>query len=234
MIPNKNLFIVSSCLYPVIGNINDGDRLSQTIETFRSIKEIPNSVIIFADASVKPIPQDVLSSLREFYDFYFNLSRVKDISELSSSGMKSQAETLLLLNTISQFKSNFEVMKILSSVRRIYKLSGRYKLTEDFDPKSYDNLFGKYVFKKRISSWVPKDIQNRFNSTDLLVTRLFSFCPSLIDNYIQVLINNFNYLNMGFDTEHAHYLNIDSKYLVEFDTIGVEGIIASNLENIRE
>ena len=30
---------------------------------------------------------------------------------------------------------------------------------------------------------------------------------------IKVLINNFQYLSMGFDTEHAHFLNINEKYL---------------------
>lgn len=234
MIPYKNLFIVSSCLYPTIGAIGSEDRIIQTIETFKSIRKVPNSIIIFADASTKPIPNYVLSSFYGLYDILFDLSKNEDIKNLSISGQKSQAETLLLLNTISQFKSNFDIMKVMSSVKRIFKISGRYHLTDDFDINSYDNCFGKYVFRKRIPSWMSKDVQNQYNSTDLLVTRLFSFCPSLIDDYIQVLINNFQYLSMGFDTEHAHFLNVNKKYLVELDKIGVGGIIASNNETVRE
>lgn len=234
IIPNKNLFVVSSCLYPKIGIISNEERVQQTINTFKSIRNIPNSIIVFSDASVDKIPDETLSLFAGLYDVYLNHSNNEDIRRMSLAGAKSPAETLLLLNTISSFKNDFTMMKILSSVKRIFKVSGRYSISDDFDINDYDGLFGKYVFKTRMESWMPKNVQSQFNSTDLLVTRLFSFCPSLVDNYIQVLINNFQYLSMGFDTEHAHFLNIDKKYLVEFDTIGVEGIIASNKETIKE
>lgn len=233
MIPNKNLFIVSSCLYPSIGIIDRENRIQQTIETFKSIRKIPNSVIIFADASVDEIPKEVMGLFDGLYDIFFDLSKNTDIRNLSLAGQKSQAETLLLLNTISQFKSNFGIMKMMSSVKRIFKVSGRYFLTEEFDVEKH-NSFGKYIFNKRINSWMPEHIQKQFNSTDLLTTRLFSFCPSLVDNYIQVLINNFQYLSMGFDTEHAHFLNINKQYLLEISPVGVGGIIASNGDTIRE
>lgn len=232
--PDKNLFIVSSCLIPKIGQVSIEDRVKQTRETFESIRKVPNSIIIFADASITPISEDIISSLNGLYDIYFDLSKNNDIKNLSISGQKSQAETLLLLNVVSQFKSNFDIMRLMHSVKRIYKVSGRYKLTEQFDISSYNDCFGKYVFKTRIKSWMPENIQKQFNSTDLLTTRLYSFCPSLIDDYIQVLINNFQYLSMGFDTEHAHFLNINKKYLNEKNIIGVEGIIASNLEIVNE
>lgn len=234
MIPNKNLFIVSSCLIPTIGNVSIDDRISQTRETFLSIRNVPNSLILFADASTSEISIDVLRSFNGLYDFYFDLSKDSEIKNLSVKGMKSHAETLLLLNTVSQFKSNIQLMKILQSVNRIFKISGRYKLTENFDISKYENCFGKYVFKKRIESWLPNNIQINIGSTNLLTTRLFSFCPSLIDNYLNVLINNFQYLNAGLDTEHAHFLNINKNYLKEFEVIGVGGIIASNKEVINE
>lgn len=233
MIPDKNLFIVSSCLYPSIGIVEREKRIQQTIETFKSIRKIPNSVIIFADASVDTIPKEVMILFDGLYDIFFDLSKNTDIRNLSLAGQKSQAETLLLLNTISQFKSNFGIMKMMSSVKRIFKVSGRYFLTDDFDLENH-NSFGKYVFNKRIKSWMPEHIKKQFNSTDLLTTRLFSFCPSLIDDYIQVLINNFQYLSMGFDTEHAHFLNINKQYLLEISPVGVGGIIASNGDTIRE
>lgn len=234
MIPDKNLFIVSSCLIPTIGQIEINDRVNQTKQTFESIRKIPNNIIIFADVSTTSISTETLSLFDGLYDMHFDLSKNTDIMNLSLSGKKSHAETLLLLNVISQFKNNLGLMKLLFSVKRVFKLSGRYQLTEEFDIDSYNDCFGKYVFKKRISSWLPEDVKNRFNSTDLLTTRLFSFCPSLIDNYMQVLVDNFRYLDMGFDTEHAHFLNISKEYLTEYDTIGVKGVIASNKEIIKE
>lgn len=233
MIPNKNLFIVSSCLYSSIGIVEREKRIQQTIETFKSIRKIPNSVIIFADASVDALPKEVMILFDGLYDIFFDLSKNTDIRNLSLTGQKSQAETLLLLNTISQFKSNFDIMKIMSSVKRIFKISGRYSLTEDFDVEDH-NIFGKYIFNKRIKSWMPEHVQKQFNSTHLLTTRLFSFCPSLIDDYIQVLIHNFQYLSMGFDTEHAHFINIPKDKLIELERIHCAGTIASTGQFIRE
>jgi hypothetical protein len=52
----------------------------------------------------------------------------------------------------------------------------------------------------------------------LLITRMYSFCPSLIDTYLTVLQQNMSLYNR-MDFEHAHYTNIPKKYLVELDRI---------------
>jgi hypothetical protein len=109
---------------------------------------------------------------------------------------------------------------LLKDVKRIFKFSARSELEDTFDIKEYDNLFGKYVFKKAIPSWM--------NSTDsLFITRLFSFCPSLVDDYLQVIQKNMPLLNR-MDTEHAHWVNIPNQHLVEFGKIHCWGWLAGN------
>ena len=67
MIPDKNLFIVTSSLKPAIGAFNDDDRFAQTISTLESVREVvPDAIIVFADVSIRPISQtekDVISGL---------------------------------------------------------------------------------------------------------------------------------------------------------------------------
>ena len=227
MFPDKNLFIVSSSLKPKIGVFENSTRIQQTLETFRSIrKQVPNSIILFADSSSQPINQEELKIFDGYIDLFLNIGP----TEFGDRGLKSQAETLLLLNTLYQFKQNLELMKLLHSIKRIFKLSGRYKLQETFDIKDYDNKFGNYIFRKRIPSWLPEQTQKSLGTTDLLVTRLFSFCPSLLDDYIITLQKNFELLNIGIDTEHAHFVNINKDYLVEFDKVHCQGYVASTGE----
>ena len=103
--------------------------------------------------------------------------------------------------------------------------SARSALTDNFDITKYDNLFGKYVFKKSIPSWMDEN-RKRSVTDHLYITRFYSLCPSLLDNYLQTLqpILN-NVIQHGIDTEHSHYLCLDKRYVVEFENVGVEGIM---------
>ena len=67
MIPDKNLFIITSSLKPAIGAFNDDDRFAQTISTLESVREaVPDAIIVFADVSIRPVTQterEVITSL---------------------------------------------------------------------------------------------------------------------------------------------------------------------------
>jgi hypothetical protein len=64
--------------------------------------------------------------------------------------------------------------------------------------------------------------------TDLLITRLFSFCPSLIDDYMIMCRRNIGVIqDAGVDTEHAHFFNLGQDLLIELDTIHCQGIVAT-------
>ena len=140
---------------------------------------------------------------------------------LSERGMQSPAENVLLFKTFGFIKT----LQIINSVKRIFKLSGRSLIEDDFDITAYDNLFGKFVFKTRIPSWkfTPSD-----EASHLLITRFYSMCPSLIDTYLGVIQNNLRLVDAGYDTEHAHFANIPKQYLVEFDKLHCWGWLAGN------
>jgi hypothetical protein len=58
---------------------------------------------------------------------------------------------------------------------------------------------------------------------------MFSFCPSLLDNYIQSLHTVLAAIQeYGLDTEHAHFFAIDKKYVTEFEQLHCQGIMATN------
>ena len=228
-IPDKNLFIVTSALQANIGVVGNEERLKQTIDTLENLKEkVPDAMVLLVDGSPHNIDEDIKKRISEYCQaIWFNTH--PDVYAMASSGRKSEAEIIMMFNTLLQIKQN----KSIHEIKRIFKYSARTILENDFDINEYDNLFGKYVFKKSIPSWMSPE--RKINITDhLYITRMFSFCPSLIDNYLQTLqpILN-NVITHGIDTEHSHYLCLDKRYVAEFDRLKCAGIVAGSGETER-
>ena len=229
IIPNTNLFIVTSALQANIGVVGNEERLKQTIDTLENLKEkVPDAMVLLVDGSPHNIDEDIKKRISEYCQaIWFNTH--PDVYAMASSGRKSEAEIIMMFNTLLQIKQN----KSIHEIKRIFKYSARTILENDFDINEYDNLYGKYVFKKSIPSWMSPE--RKINITDhLYITRMFSFCPSLIDNYLQTLqpILN-NVITHGIDTEHSHYLCLDKRYVVEFDRLKCAGIVAGSGETER-
>jgi hypothetical protein len=218
LIPDKNLFIVVSSLKPNMGAFSDDDRFAQTIASLKSLrKHVPDAFIVFSDISVRPVSDLEKQTIAGLSNAYIDMSQQPDVKKCSENKLKSQAENLLLFFTLHTLKQN----NMLNGVKRIFKFSARSELEDTFDIKEYDNLFGKYVFKKAIPTWMTNGPRNLF------ITRMFSFCPSLVDNYLGVIQKNLPMLNQ-IDTEHAHWVNIPKEYLVEFDKVHCWGWLAGN------
>lgn len=225
IIPDKQLFIVTSALNPNMGIINREDRLQQTIDGLKSLREkCPDAFIMLAEGSPEKVEQEKIKALADYVDIVADFSSDPDITQFAANGRKSEAENVLMLKCMFLFKQDVGMMKIMESTSRIYKCSARTIIDSNFNVEEHDH-WGKYVFKKRMPTWL-SDSRKEF-APSLLITRLFSFCPSLIDDYIRVCKMNINMtLQTGIDTEHAHFVNIYKDSLYEIDTIHCRGIMA--------
>ncbi|NDB60596.1 class I SAM-dependent methyltransferase [bacterium] len=114
----------------------------------------------------------------------------------------------------------------LNQKGRMFKLGGRCELNSKFTLDDYKNTESKYVFKERVISWMDPGIQQQFGSTHILETRLYSWCLSLVDEYLGVLEKNFKLMNQGFDTEHSHFLNIPKDKLLEYEMLNVSCFVS--------
>jgi len=224
-VKNKTLFIVTSALNPEMGIINREDRFNQTIDGLKSLREkMPDALVLTVDGSPNKIEEDKVKALREYVNFFADFSQDKEILQFSSAGRKSEAENVLLFKTMLLLKQDDGLKEVMESVNRIVKLSGRTILTDGFDIAEHDHS-GKYVFKTRMPTWIA-DSRKEF-ATDLLITRMYSLCPTLIDNYMNLCSINVNLINQThIDTEHAHFVNINKDLLVELDMIHCQGIMA--------
>lgn len=225
IIPDTPLFIVTSALNPNMGVINRDDRLQQTIDGLKSLREkCSDAIILLADGSPQKIEEEKIKALDGLVHLVADFSGDNDITQFAATGRKSEAENVLMLKTILLFKQDPGMMRLLQTVNRVFKLSARTTIDDDFDISEH-NHFGKYVFKKRMPTWIQGERAEIF--TDLLITRMFSFCPSLLDDYFIMCKRNINVImETGIDTEHAHFFNIGQENLVELNTIHCQGIMA--------
>ena len=230
IIPNTNLFIVTSALKTSIGVIDDETRTRQTIEGLQSLrKAAPDALILWVDASSKQVDEATMVQVTQYCNKSISFFGDEDLMSLANAGLKSQAEVTLLFKTLSIIKQHPELQKMMAGVRRVFKLSGRTNMLEGYDPKAYDNQYGKYVFKKAMPSWLPPQKQLESGCDHLYITRMYSFCISLFDNYLNTLPAIYQTINQhGVDTEHAHYGNIDKGFSVEFEKLYCQGVLAGN------
>jgi hypothetical protein len=226
LIPNNKLFIITSALNATLGVITPEERLEQTIQGLKTLREsIPESIVLFVDGSPKKVEEEKIRAISDFVDFVADFSTDEVISEFAARHKKSEAENALMLKTMMLLKQEPSMMQMMHSVNRIFKLSARTDLLSDFNQYEHDH-WGKYVFKKRMPTWIQGERAEFF--TDLLITRLFSFCPSLIDDYMIMCRRNLGVIqDAGVDTEHAHFFNLGQDLLIELDTIHCQGIVAT-------
>jgi len=224
-VKDKTLFIVTSALNPNMGIINRQDRLNQTLDGLKSLREkMPDAIVLMVDGSPNKIEEEKVKALKEYVNFFADFSQDKEILQFSSTGRKSETENVLLFKTMLLLQHDEGLKNIMETVNRIVKLSGRTILTDGFDIAEHNHP-GKYVFKTRMPTWIA-DSRKEF-ATDLLITRMYSFCPTLIDNYMNLCSLNVGLITQThIDTEHAHFVNINKDLLVELDTIHCQGIMA--------
>ena len=213
---SKNIVLLTSALYTNYGIYKANERIQQTLDTAKSAKKyIPGAVVILVDNS-----DDA-----DIQYFHANVQNY-DIG-------KNAMEAMGLFKALNYINSTPELKAEIDSADRVFKLSGRYQVTDKFNIDNFhnDNTKGKYVFKKAQPAWInPQDT----GVTTLLQTRLWSFSPDLLDATIQLYqqiignmmetFNNQKYI----DNEHSMSKFIPKDRLVELEIVGLQGNIAPN------
>ena len=238
----KNIVLLTSAVYTNYGIYNPQDRIKQTLETAKSAKKyIPGAVIILVDNSKVDVQNDTSAEFEELIDtvdYYIDNSDDNDIKYFHNNVTnydigKNAMEALGMMKALAYISNDKAMIKEIKDAKRVFKLSGRYQVTDKFDIAKFDNANtkDKYVFKKAQPSWInPADT----GVNTLLQTRLWSFTPAMLLNAMQLYKNIIETMvrlfNEGryIDNEHAMSKFIPKDQLVELETVGLQGNIAPN------
>lgn len=214
----RHIVVITSALAPTVGVFSPEERAEQTKVSIKSARDkIPGCQVILTDVSLFPI-NEIRKEIYKLVDVFLDGSSDENIVAYSKAGHKSRGELLLFKSTLDYIKSSID----LSGVSRIFKLSGRHNITEEFNISEYDtSTINKYVFKKSVQSWIEPEWR-------LYETRLWSLSATKIDDYLNRFPYFFNSCDGRFDIEHAYYKYLDKQDVVEFENIWVEGRIAPN------
>lgn len=238
----KNIVLLTSAVYTNYGIYQPAERIKQTLDTAKSAKKyIPDAIVILVDNSKVDVQNDTspeFEELIDIVDYYIDNSDDADIQYFHNHVQnydigKNAMEAMGLMKALTYINSDEDMKKVVAGAGRIFKLSGRYQVTDKFDITKFDNLDtkDKYVFKRAQPSWInPTDT----GVTTLLQTRLWSFTPSLfvatIDMYKNIIENMIRLFNENkyIDNEHSMSKFIPKDKLVELETVGLVGNIAPN------
>jgi hypothetical protein len=238
----KNIVLLTSALYTNYGIYKSAERIQQTLDTAKSAKKyIPGAVIILVDNSKVDVQNDNSAEFEELIDlvdYYIDNSDDADIQYFHNNVAnydigKNAMEAMGLMKALTYINGDEDMKKEIADADRVFKLSGRYQVTDKFDIAKFsnDNTKDKFVFKKAQPSWInPQDT----GVNTLLQTRLWSFTPGLLEETMDIykkiienMIRMFNE-NKYIDNEHSMSKYIPKDRLVELDTVGLVGNIAPN------
>jgi len=208
------------------------ERFEQTLETISSIDNYcPNNIKFVFDSSVEMPDENYVKELTDRgVNFYYmgNIPSVRGFSKLGQYGTRSIAECISFIH----FLDNFKQLNI--KAKRIYKLSGRYRLSDNFILE--DNRFADaFVFSEALESWLTPIKKTEYNIDKLYRLRLWHMDYSLLDSFTLLLPKILqDCATYGIDVEHSYYKNLHTYKTIELDKIGVCGNTAPDGAYIDE
>jgi hypothetical protein len=256
----KFLFLVGSALKHFhedkFSAYDEEQRFNQTLETIECIrKKVPESYVVLFECSSKSIDEKQKDVLKEKTDLFLEFcdepvikllyENIEKRPELITYG-KSLLETRGLLNALYTIKKH----NLFSDSQRVFKLTGRYLLNDDFDIQDYHSKFleGKYVIKGY--DYLPEELED-FNEEEklenvyaylygakgMMITGLWSFDRLLFNEAVESLEKAFRYMERmiqytaGTDVEHSLYRFLNKKNIVNISNLGLTMIKGMSGQN---
>jgi hypothetical protein len=245
----KTLFTISSALHTKHGKFSSEERLNQTLDTLTSIRtRVPDAIININESSGESsITSEEFEKLKSYgANQITDYSKDPQVIQIYKSTdnwdiVKNLTEMLIMTKSLLPDGAWDDFTKITSFPSdRVFKLSGRYQLNNDFDLSKYDDpkLNDKYVFAFRRQSQFPANITGGLSQQ--LMSRLWSF-PT---NRIKLVFYRYNLMLEDFQTslssgkyrdiEHLLLKYFNGPNLVEFPIIGVSGHLGPNGQQVSD
>jgi hypothetical protein len=234
----KNIFLITSAIHTKFGVIPDETRFYQTVETIESIRRVDQEAyVVICDASMeRDVNDQERAELLRYCDDIISLSdkiELRSIYENTDNWdvVKNYSEMVMCI----MMYGYMEECGLTRKYDRIFKLSGRYRLSENFNIRTYDdvNLKDKVIFSKRKWSQFPPSITGGL--IQQYMCRLYSFptdrtifVTHKFKRMLDVFVSNLE-KNIYTDLEHSMFREFsDDKGTHELEKIGVIGQLGPN------
>lgn len=240
----SNIFLVTSGIHGpggVNGKVPIITRIIQTLETAQSIRHhVPDAKIYLLEGGSDPLNVNLREQfLNGGYDDIFDFTQSAFVSYAHAQRDAAKQEITVIKGPCESYMLK-ETTKLLTLTKddRVFKISGRYRLSDEFNLETHRAAAGKYLFKTKTEclKWYkdPGPVYSPYQYS----TRLYSWCGSLqnaaIYNYdvIQNWILQLYSKNLYMDIEHSTYLHVDQALISETNPIGLIGAFAEVPDSI--
>lgn len=232
---NKYGVLITSAANAKFSKYTPDERVEQTLKTIESVKTyIPNAIICMTDCSIPGVSDKVKEQLTKDVDYFIDLSKDANVNWIHDNIQhQDTVKNLTELIVVSKFFRLAKENNWFDDCDRIFKVSGRYWLTDNFDITRYEqaDAKGKYVVSKKMLSQFPKHVTEQ--SLQYML-RVYSFDKDLLDDFISRLnimtANMQERVNAGgyIDIEHLFCKFLPKNLTLEIARTGVAGNIAPN------
>lgn len=235
----RHAFVVTSAINSKFGVFSPAERLTQTLDTIRSIKSrVPGAKIFIMECCGTPLNSEQRTALSNSCNMLIDFSNDEDVQAMYDSDnwdvVKNSTEIMCFGNALKMLKKAGE----FTDVDRIHKMSGRYVLNDFFKLETYEDpqVKEKIVIGKKYKSQFPIAV----TQVPLqYMARLWSWPVELLDEVIAVYEDSFIFfaerVSQGgyVDIEHVLYKFLNPDHIQEIENTGVEGQIAPNGQAIK-
>jgi hypothetical protein len=228
------LFLLTSALNTKFGVHSTEQRMQQTIDSVISIKKYcPGARVgIVEMAGIMPTTEQLTTFYRHA-DYVLDFTQDKAVVDIFNSTenwdiVKNTTEVMVFANALSQLQDNGEIGKF----DRVFKMSGRYQLTENFNPAYYDTVTDRIVLLDRKTSQFPPAVTGGMQYQ--YMSRLWSWpadqTPRIISSYGNGFMAMAERLAQGgyFDIEHMLYAYLPEELITTIPRVGLCGLLGPN------
>lgn len=230
----KPLFILTSALNTKFGVYTTEQRMAQTLDSIGSIKKYcPGADIAIVEMAGIPPTQEQLLTYYDNVDYVMNYSNEDDVQEIYNSTdnwdiVKNTTEVMVFFNALQTLIDNGTIVKY----DRIFKMSGRYQLTENFDPGYYNTVADRIVVLQRKNSQFPPQVTG--NKQFQYMSRLWSWPAENTTDIIESYTEGFGAMAVQiseggyFDIEHMLFAYLPAEIVTEVPRVGLRGLLGPN------
>jgi hypothetical protein len=239
---SKYTFLITSAINTKFGVFDAETRLNQTVSTIQSIKQrVPDADLFLLEMSAIALTQDQSNTLEPLVKSIVNFN-----SDPSVVGLYNSTDNWDIVKNVTEVMCFGKALKNLhrslnqfSNTQRIFKISGRYGLNNNFDIGYYD----QYNIQNHIVISNQKNSQFDYNLTLIshqFMSRLWSWPVSLMEEIITVYDNSLAYMGErisagGYaDIEHCLYKFLDKEKVIQKVPLGIFGNIGPNGMPVQE
>jgi hypothetical protein len=228
----KHCFIVTSAINSKFGVYKPAERLQQTLDTVKSIKDrIPTAKIVIMEVTGEPMTAEQETALRSACDVFVDCTGYQEVIDFYQSDnwdiVKNGTEIMCFGRVLAILKKEGH----LDGIDRIHKMSGRYQLNDLFDPTMYDDSdnWDRIIIGPKVQSQFPVQVTDQ---PWQYMARLWSWPSDLTDTVVDVYAKSLVFfaerLAVGgyVDIEHVLARFLPQDRVREIQNTGVEGNIA--------